>query len=82
MTKFALVLVIACGVVLGQLAMEVLGLLVNWIGKLVGLALAGIANRANAARQELVLAAAAAAARQRPPIVQETGRDVNENIER
>jgi hypothetical protein len=36
MTKIALVLVIACGIVLGQLALEALGLLFEWTGKIVG----------------------------------------------
>jgi hypothetical protein len=40
MTKFGLVLAIASGIVLGQLALEVLGILFHQAGKLMGSAIA------------------------------------------
>jgi hypothetical protein len=79
MTKLALVLVIACGWILGQVGWELLGLLVNWIGKAVGWAIAASMKRMIAARQEQALAATAAVARQRPPLVTQTGGTVDEN---
>jgi hypothetical protein len=57
MTKFALVLVIACGIVLGHLALELLGVLLEWTGKLAGKAISGSLARMIAARQEQANAA-------------------------
>jgi|HubBroStandDraft_1064217.scaffolds.fasta_scaffold154987_3 hypothetical protein len=82
MTKFALVIVIALGVLLGQIAWELLGLLVEWSGKLVGWVIAQSMQRMIAARQAEAERNAAALARQRPPLVTETGGRVDETLQR
>jgi hypothetical protein len=51
-TKFDLVMVIACGYVVGEIALELLGTLFNWAGKMVGTAIASAAKRMIAARGE------------------------------
>jgi hypothetical protein len=81
MTKFVLVLVIACGVLLGQVAWEILGQLFEWSGKAAGWVIARGMQRMIAARQQAAAVAAEAAARQRPPLVRETGGRADENIE-
>jgi hypothetical protein len=58
LTKFALVVVIACGILLGQIALELLGLLFNSAGKIVGKAISGSLARMIATRQEQANAAA------------------------
>jgi hypothetical protein len=82
MTKFMLVIVIALGVLLGQIAWELLGLLVEWSGKLVGWVIAQSMQRMIAARQAEAERNAAALARQRPPLVTETGGRVDETLQR
>ena len=79
MTKFALVIVIALGVLLGQIAWELLGVAFEWSGKLVGWMIAQSMKRMIAARQAQAEREAASAARRRPPIVTETGGRVDEN---
>ena len=79
MTKLALVLVIACGVLLGQIAWEILGQLFEWSGKLVSWVIAGAVKLMIAARQAQDAAAAEAAARQRPPLVEESGGRADES---
>lgn len=82
MSKFALVVVIACGYVLGQIAWELVGLLVEWAGKGVGLIIAAAAKQMIAARQRQVEAQTLPSARVRSPIVRETGGQVDESHER
>jgi hypothetical protein len=79
MTKLALVLVIACGYVVGRVAEQLLGLLFEWAGKVVGLMIAAAMKKMLATRQAQYEANQAALARQRSPLVVETGRTVNED---
>lgn len=72
MTKLALTLVIACGIVVGNLAWELIGLMFDGTGRAVGWVIKQMMQQQIAARQE----AAEVLARQRSPIVRETGGEV------
>jgi hypothetical protein len=82
MTKFALALVIASGYVLGQIILQLLGLVFEWAGKGVGWVIAAAMKQMLAARQRQWEAEQKALARQRSPIVRETGGQVDESHER
>jgi hypothetical protein len=79
MTKLALILVIACGIVLGQLGLEVLGLLFKLAGRVYGWFGAIAAKKMLATRQAQYEAQQVALTRQRPPLVTETGGRISEN---
>lgn len=76
MGKIELALVIACGYVLGQIVWEIVGLLIEWAGKLVGWMIATGLKRIAARRQAEVAAAEAAALNGRSPLVKETGGEI------
>ena len=74
MTKITLVLLIASGYVLGNLVWEVIGLVVEWSGRLAGWLIAVAAKKALQARQEQALTPV----NQRPPIVQQSGQEASD----
>ena len=76
MGKLTLVLLIACGVLLGQIGWEIIGLLVEWAGKFTGWLISNSMKKALAAKQ----AQAMALSKQRPPVVLETGTDIEDML--
>lgn len=81
MSRFVLVLLIAGGYLLGRIAWDLLGYLVELIGRMVGVLVASAMKRMVEARQEAAAREAAERKRQRPPIVAETGRQINEDFD-